>query len=162
MSDEIPLVIPLDSKGGRHLIAQKSSQTGDTVHVAGTLALYPLVDVIVVHVGAVGTTEGLLNFYRQATDQTYPREAISPDSATTNLRVKVVYASNEAVAGELYETLSYIKASDASVKDNFLKILALGTLSSEIPKFGSTPAALKQITDFDNFKVCGRLILLLV
>lgn len=85
--------------GAPYFIAHRSSQTADTLNVAGTLALYPNVDVIVVHVGALGTTEGLLNIYRQATDPSYPKAAISPVSAATNKRVKVVYASNEAVAG---------------------------------------------------------------
>ena len=147
-------------------IAHRSSQTGDTLHVAGTLALYSNVDVLVVHVGPVGTTEGLLNFYRQATDPKYPGAAISPDSAAINERVKVVYASKEAVAETLYTTLSKITASDASVQTVFSEILShgisRGILSSETPKVGATPAALKEIQSFAEFKVCGRLLLLLV
>ena len=103
-----------------------------------------------------------MNFYRQATDPTYPGAAISPDSAAINKRVKVVYASNEAVAEALYTTLSWIKASDASVQTDLPEILGLGILSSETPKVGATPAALKQIQSFAEFKVCGRLFLLLV
>ncbi|KAF2802048.1 uncharacterized protein BDZ99DRAFT_469094, partial [Mytilinidion resinicola] len=135
-----------------HLIAHRSSQTGDTLHIAAALALYDFVDVIVVHVGAIGTTEGLLNFYRQATDPTYPGAAISPNSPATNKRVKVVYASNEAAAEALYTTLSWIKASDTTVQDYFPKILAAGDLSSETSKVGTTPAVLKQIKPFDEFK----------
>lgn len=135
----------------KYLIAHRSSQTGDTLHVAANLALDPLIDVIVVHVGAVGTTEGLLNFYRQATDPRYPEAAISPDSATTNKRVKVVYASNEVVADTLYTALSWVKAEDESVETALTEILGLGTLSSQTAK---------EIQNFAEFKVCGRLFLL--
>ena len=162
MSGGPSLVPPSAPAPPRHLLAHKSSQTGDTLHVAGTLALYPFVDVMVVHVGAIGTTEGLLNFYRQATDPLYPGAAISPDSAAINKRVKVVYAENEAVAEKLYKELSWIKASDASVETALPGVLCHGNLSSETRKVGATPAALKKIQNFAAFKVCGCLFLLLV
>ena len=141
----------------RQLIAHRSSHTGDTLHVAGALALDSSIDVIVVHVGSIGTTEGLLNFYRQATDPTYPDAAISPESAATNKRVKVIYALNEDVAKALYKALSSVEASDVSVKTEFPEILSRGSLLSETPRVGVMPAALKQIQDFAEFKVCGHL-----
>ena len=101
-----------------------------------------------------------MNFYRQATDPKYPGAAISPDSAAINERVKVVYASNEAVAQTLYKTLSS-EASDALVQIDLPQILRNDILSSETSRVGVTPATPKQIHNCAEFKVCGRLFLLL-
>jgi hypothetical protein len=141
----------------RLILTQKSSQTGDTLHVAGALAFDPLIYVIVVHAGEVLTIEGLLNFYRQATDPTYPGAAIKPDSAYTNQRVKAIYASTEAAAKALYGVLSPASAADATIKAKFNEILAVGNLFCLMPRIGTAPPPpiAKQIKSFDDFKVVG-------
>ena len=146
-----------DTPPQRKIIAHRSSQTGDTLHVAGTLALYAEVDVIVIHVGDIGTTEGLLNLYRQATDSTHPGAAIGPDSAANNDRVKVVYASDKGLAQKVYEAFT----SAYRIKTAFAGIQAHKHLSSETPEAGAMPAELKRINSFVDFEVCGRLFLFL-
>ena len=92
----------------------------------------------------------------------YPGAAVSPDSAAIIQRGKVVYTSNKAVAENLYKNWPWTKVSDASVQTDLPRILDLGILWSETPKVGATPAALKRIQTFAEFKVCGTLFLLLV
>jgi len=136
------------------ILAHKSSQTGDTLHVAGALAFDARIHVIVVHAGDSQTTKELLKFYRQVTDPAYPHTDIEPDSAYTNQRVKAVYASTEKAAKALYDALS-TAASDTDVQAKFTGILDLGDLSYET-KDGTAPPASKQIENFTEFKVCGR------
>jgi hypothetical protein len=88
------------------ILAHMSSQTGDTLHVAGAMILDSQIHVIVVHAGEPWTNKGLLNFYRQVTDPGYPGADVEPDIAYTNQRVKAVYASNKEVARLLYQALS--------------------------------------------------------
>lgn len=96
----------------RLILAHKSSQTGNTLHVAGVLTFDPRIHVIVVHAGNLRTTEDLLNFYRQATDPAYPGAAIKLGSAFINQRLKTVYASTETAAHALYYVLSSTSATD--------------------------------------------------
>ena len=56
-SEGLPTFFPLDAQGGtsaplKRFITHKSSQTGDTLHVAAALALCEDLDVIVVQFGA--------------------------------------------------------------------------------------------------------------
>jgi len=144
----------------RLILAHKSSQTGDTLHVAGALAFDPQIHVVVVHAGGLLTTEDLLNFYRQATDLAYPGAAIKPDSAYTNQRVKAVYASTEEAAQALYDALSPASASDENIQAKFTNILAAGDLFYEPTKIGTAPPPPKKINTFDEFRACGHLFFL--
>jgi hypothetical protein len=138
----------------KRILAHMSSQTGDTLHVAGAMILDPEIHVIVIHAGEPQTNKGLLNFYRQVTDPGYPGTDVEPDSAYTSQRVKAVYASDDRLARPLYKALSVERKSDGDIPDQVDKILAAGKVTCETTITRTAPShSMKQIKNFGELKV---------
>jgi hypothetical protein len=138
----------------KRVLAHMSSQTGDTLHVAGAMVLDPEIHVIVIHAGEPQTNKGLLNFYRQVTDLRYPDADVEPNSAYTNQRVKAVYASSKESARLLYKALSVRDTWEKRIEKEFGKILTAGSLTYETRNIGTeSPPLTKKIGDFVDFKV---------
>jgi hypothetical protein len=149
------------------LIPHLSSATGDTIHVAAALVLYERLDVIVVHHGAVGSCEGLLNFYRNIIKQNEfgiikPNKPDiikpnKPDVFKPTKRVKVVYTEDEKTAYTISTALTNAKRD---IEASLARLLDGGVLPFLDPNaVPSVPPV--RITSVQAFSVCTKETLVL-